>query len=68
MDEIFKAMGFGIRVTIWIFRQVFIGYADLFKWYAARGVGDNYPFPFLTVGLSIVLTVFLIWFFTAGPG
>ena len=62
MDAILEALWFGVRVTLWIFKRIYIGYADTLQWLSARNHGVWLPFPFLNLLVSLLLTVFLVWF------
>lgn len=62
MNAILEALWVGVRVTFWIFKSIFVGYIEVFRWMGDRGRGDHYPFPAGRFLLALMLTVFLIWF------
>jgi hypothetical protein len=59
MDAIIEALAVGIRVTLWIFKQIFLGYADTVHWFLATS-----PFPFLRLAVALLLSGFLVWFWS----
>lgn len=59
---VLEALWVGVRVTFWIFKSIFVGYVEVFRWIGARGQGDHYAFPAGKFLLSLMLTVFLVWF------
>jgi hypothetical protein len=62
MDAVIGALVVGVRVTIWIFTRIYMGYVDAFRWLEARNRGEYYAFPVGSFSLSVILTIFLLGF------
>lgn len=57
MDEIAKAIMFGVRVTWWLAQLLFRGYVDLFNWFGSKDTAYPLPFPAASLVISIALTI-----------
>jgi hypothetical protein len=63
VDAVMDALKFGVRVTWWIFKNIFLGYYEVVRWAEARRRGVFVPFPVFPLSLAIVLTGGCLGFF-----
>jgi hypothetical protein len=62
LSAVYEALAFAIRVTWYIFSQIFIGYNGAIRWGIARSQGEFYDFPIGAFLWAVILTIALILF------
>jgi len=50
-----------IKIVFWVITSIFVGYFKVIRWWLVKKHGIATPFPVLSFGLSLALTLFLIY-------